>query len=74
MKQFKQYCKSFICDDSGMELLQLAIVVVITVGLIGVVTALQKIIAGRITDASKQVESWDPTKNPTGGDAGGAGN
>ena len=30
---FKKYVKQFLTDESGMELLQLAIVVVITVGL-----------------------------------------
>lgn len=34
---FKKYVKQFLTDESGMELLQLAIVVVITVGLIGVI-------------------------------------
>lgn len=31
---FKKYVKQFLTDESGMELLQLAIVVVITVGLV----------------------------------------
>ncbi len=56
-KYIKDYSKDFATDESGMELLQLAIVVVVTVGLIGVVIALQNMISGNIDSATEQAGS-----------------
>ena len=48
LKAFKEkareYAKDFVQDESGMELLQLAIAVVITCGLIGSVVLIQTVI------------------------------
>ena len=49
---FKKYVKQFLTDESGMELLQLAIVVVITVGLIGVMTKLMNTVRENISKAN----------------------
>lgn len=49
---FKKYAKQFLTDESGMELLQLAIVVVITVGLIGVMTKLMNTVRENISKAN----------------------
>ena len=49
---FKKYVKQFLTDESGMELLQLAIVVVITVGLIGVMMKLMNTVRENISKAN----------------------
>ena len=49
---FKKDVKQFLTDESGMELLQLAIVVVITVGLIGVMTKLMNTVRENISKAN----------------------
>ena len=49
---FKKYVKQFLTDESRMELLQLAIVVVITVGLIGVMTKLMNTVRENISKAN----------------------
>ena len=53
---FKKYVKQFLTDESGMELLQLAIVVVITVGLIGVMTKLMNTVRENISKANDNTE------------------
>lgn len=57
MNQFKSYLQRFVHDESGMELLQLAIVVVITVGLIGAVLVLKNIIDKNIRGAAKDADN-----------------
>ena len=57
MDRLKNYMHDFWNDESGMELLQLAIVIVITVGLIGVMTTVMNTMAScnnSIPDSSFQ--------------------
>lgn len=69
MTSFKNYCKEFFTEESGMELLQFAIVVVVTVGLIGVVVKLGSSISKQIGSSADAVDAWD-TNNPLGGGSG----
>ncbi len=59
----KNYFNDFRQDESGMELLQLAIVVVITVGLIVVVQTLGKAIYKQIEGAANDVQDMDTNLN-----------
>ena len=56
MKKIKQYLTEVKEDESGMEILQFAIVLVATVALIGVVMAMKDTIANYITRAGDQVD------------------
>ena len=53
MDSLKKYISDFWNDESGMELLQLAIVIVITVGLIGVATAVMNTGKANINKANE---------------------
>lgn len=55
--KLKQYCKDFNKDESGMEFLQFAVIVVITVGLITVIVALKTVIEQNIQKASDEANS-----------------
>ena len=59
LKAFKEkareYAKDFVQDESGMELLQLAIAVVITCGLIGSVVLIQTVIKNGLKDSADTV-------------------
>lgn len=68
LNKIREYGKKFVSDESGMELLQLAIVVVITVGLITVVMGLQTSIRNKIKNSSEAVD-----KMPDGSVDGSAG-
>lgn len=57
MKRFKNYVKEFIQDESGMELLQMAIAVVVTVALIGVAFKVKSVVSKNISDAADQANS-----------------
>lgn len=50
--QIENYMHDFWNDESGMELLQLAIVIVITVGLIGVMTTVMNTVRSNISKAN----------------------
>ena len=50
------YFKEFMTDESGMELLQEAIIVVIAVSLIAVVMKLRDTVGGKIESTSKYVD------------------
>lgn len=52
MDRLKNYMYDFWNDESGMELLQLAIVIVITVGLIGVMTTVMNTVRSNISKAN----------------------
>ena len=52
MDRLKNYMYDFCNDESGMELLQLAIVIVITVGLIGVMTTVMNTVRSNISKAN----------------------
>ena len=52
MNRLKNYMRDFWNDESGMELLQLAIVIVITVGLIGVMTTVMNTVRSNISKAN----------------------
>ena len=62
MQELKQYTQDFIKGEDGMELLQLAIAVVLVVGLIAVVGYLFYAISQKIGDAGDEVMGMD-TKN-----------
>ena len=52
MKTLRNYTKTFLHEEEGMELLQLVIVVVITVALMGVVFTLKNTIQTNMSDAN----------------------
>ena len=52
MNRLNNYMHDFWNDESGMELLQLAIVIVITVGLIGVMTTVMNTVRSNISKAN----------------------
>lgn len=52
MKTLRNYTKTFLHEEEGMELLQLVIVVVITVALMGVVFILKNTIQTNMSDAN----------------------
>ena len=52
MKTLRNYTKTFLHEEEGMELLQLVIVVVITVALMGVVFTLKNTIQNNMSDAN----------------------
>ena len=56
-KKAREYAKDFVQDESGMELLQLAIAVVITCGLIGAVVGIQSVIKNGLNDSADTVTS-----------------
>ena len=53
----KKYAKRFFREESGMELLQMAIVLAITVGLIGVVKGLGDMVSRNISNASNNADA-----------------
>lgn len=63
------HTKEFLTDESGMEFLQLAIVIVIVAGLIVVMQRLGKAIYAKIGGAADTVENMDT--NLDGGNSGG---
>lgn len=75
LKAFKEkareYAKDFVQDESGMELLQLAIAVVITCGLIGSVVLIQTVIKNGLKDSADTVTAG--FNDALGGDNSGGG-
>ena len=66
-KKAREYAKDFVQDESGMELLQLAIVVVITCGLIGAVVGIQSAIDTGLTGSATQTtQMFDSILNQDG--------
>lgn len=55
--KLRQYCKDFKSDESGMEFLQFAIIVVVTVGLFAVIMGLKTVIENNIQKASDEANS-----------------
>lgn len=66
----RKYLKEFIKNESGMELLQEAIIVVIAVGLIAAAVGLKDTINKKITDTSDFVDDTLVIPNNGGGDGG----
>lgn len=63
----KEYANEFVQDESGMELLQLAIVVVITCGLIMAVKGVQSAIeSGLNRSATQTTNEFDNILGPSG--------
>lgn len=54
--KIREYFKSVKEDESGMEILQFAIILVATVALIGVVMVMKDKVANYITRAGEQVD------------------
>lgn len=66
-KKAREYAKDFVQDESGMELLQLAIVVVITCGLIMAVKGVQSAIeSGLNRSATQTTNEFDNILGPSG--------
>lgn len=59
MDRFKQYCKRFIKEDDGMELLQVAIVVLIAAALATVIWQLAKNVQTKLETAQSAVDAID---------------
>lgn len=53
----RSYAEEFVRDDSGMELLQFAIIVVISCGLIAAVKGIQTAVNNGLNDSASEVES-----------------
>ena len=51
------YTEEFVRDDSGMELLQFAIIVVISCGLIAAVKGIQTAVNNGLNDSAAEVET-----------------
>lgn len=54
IRRLSGYARNFIRNEEGMEFLQFAIIVVVTVALIGVVTVLKNVIENNIQQASDE--------------------
>ena len=66
-KKAREYAMDFVQDESGMELLQLAIVVVITCGLIMAVKGVQSAIeSGLNRSATQTTNEFDNILGPSG--------
>ena len=66
-KKAREYAMDFVQDESGMELLQLAIVVVITCGLIMAVIGVQSAIeSGLNRSATQTTNEFDNILGPSG--------
>ena len=63
----KNYMKEFVTEDSGMELLQEAIIVVIAVSLIAVVMKLRDAVGKKIEATSSYVDTNLTIENNSGG-------
>lgn len=61
MKRAKEYGNELIYDESGMEFLEVAIIIALVVGLIGVIAYLFTMIGNKVSDAGESVESMDST-------------
>lgn len=59
MDRFKQYCKKFIKEDDGMELLQVAIVVLIAAALATVIWKLASSVQTKLEKAQEAVDNID---------------
>ncbi len=59
MNKFRQYCKRFIKEDDGMELLQVAIVVLIAAALATVIWQLAKNVQTKLETAQEAVDNID---------------
>lgn len=57
IQKLKEYNKAFWTEEDGMELLQLALIVVVTVGLFVVVINLKDTIATYIQSANDEVQN-----------------
>ena len=57
MNQFKSYINEFMDDESGMELLQFAVIIAITVALIPVVMKIFNTVKGNMETANTQAEN-----------------
>ena len=68
-KTMKNYMKEFVTEDSGMELLQEAIIVVIAVSLIAVVMKLRDAVGKKIEATSSYVDTNLTIENNSGGAA-----
>lgn len=68
MARFRNYVEKFIKDESGMELMQFAIVVVITAGLIAVAMTIRDTTSSAITNANQIAdEEFNNALNSAGG-------
>lgn len=71
MQKLKHYWKEFIEDESGMELLQLAVGVVVSVGLIWAILKIQRAISdGLVESAEKTEQGFDDAFNASSGTGG----
>lgn len=76
MEAIKNYLHDLKEDESGMEMLQIAIIVALVAMLIGILAALFSAIWNKINDATGEVENMKVDPNQTnpyvnGGDGGG---
>ena len=68
MAKVRNYVEKFIKDESGMELMQFAIVVVITAGLIAVAMTIRDTTSSAITNANQIAdEEFNNALNSAGG-------
>ena len=69
-KKFDEYLKIFLEEETGMELLQMAIIVVVTVGLISAVFLLKNVVEKHILKAAEEADSQFQSIMPGTGNTG----
>lgn len=69
-KKFDEYLKKFLEEETGMELLQMAIIVVVTVGLISAVFLLKNVVEKHILKAAEEADSQFQSIMPGTGNTG----
>ncbi len=66
MNRAKAYSKELVSDESGMELLQVAVIVALAAGLISIIAWLFTVIGNKISDAADDVDNADITPGGQG--------
>lgn len=61
IKRAKEYGNELIYDESGMEFLEVAIIIALVVGLIGVIAYLFTMIGNKVSDAGESVDTMEST-------------
>ncbi len=67
IENVKNYSKDLIEDESGMELLQVAVIVALAAGLISIIAWLFTVIGNKISDAAEDVDNANITPGSQSG-------
>lgn len=63
LKEIRTYGSELITDESGMEFLEVAIVIALGVGLIGVLAFIFTMIGNKMSDSGEAVQNMDTNSN-----------